>query len=99
MDRPQFPLPWSVEEWASCFVVKDAAERTLAHVYFAHDPGHRAAAKLLARNDAKQVADNILQLPGLLRKHAVVQPLLNAEAQSSGDVDLIEPRNQGAFSS
>jgi hypothetical protein len=86
MDRRQFPSPWSVEEWASCFVVKDTAGRTLAHVYFADDPAHREAAKLLARNDAKQIADSILQLPGLLRKHAEVQPLLSPEAQLSDTV-------------
>ena len=82
MDRHQFPRPWSVEEWASCFVVKDAAGRSLAHVYFAREPKHREAAKLVARNDAKQIADSIIQLPGLLRKHAAVQPSLSAEAQS-----------------
>jgi hypothetical protein len=82
MDRRQFKLPWSVEEWAS-FVVKDAAGRTLAHIHFADEPVHREAAKLLARNDASKIADSILQLPGLLHKHAEVQPPLGVEAQSS----------------
>ena len=75
MDRRQFPPPWSVEEWASCFVVKDTAGRTLAHVYFADKPAYREAAKLLTRDDAKQIAHSIIQLPGLLCEHAEVQPL------------------------
>jgi hypothetical protein len=83
MDRRQFKPPWSVEEWASCFVVKDAAGGTLAHIYFADEPAHREAAKLLARNDARKIADSIIQLPGLLHKHAEVQLLLGVEAQSS----------------
>ena len=83
MDRRQFKPPWSVEEWTSCFVVKDAAGRTLAHIYFADEPAHREAAKLLARNDARKIADSIIQLPGLLHKHAEVHLLLGVEAQSS----------------
>jgi hypothetical protein len=83
MDRRQFKPPWSVEEWASCFVVKDAAGGTLAHIYFADEPAHREAAKLLARNDARKIADSIIQIPGLLHKHAEVQLLLGVEAQSS----------------
>jgi hypothetical protein len=83
MDRCQLSLPWSVEEWISCFVVKDAAGRALAHVHFAHEAAYREAAKLLARDDAKLIADSIIQLPGLLRKCAEARPLLNAETQSS----------------
>jgi hypothetical protein len=83
MDRCQLSLPWSVEEWTSCFVVKDTAGRALAHVYFAHEPAYRGAAKLLARDDAKRIADSIVQLPALLRRHAEARPLLSAETQSS----------------
>jgi len=81
MDRCQLSSPWSVEEWTSCFVVKDTAGRALAHVYFAHKPAHREAAKLLARDDAKLIAEGIVQLPGLLRKPAEARPLLSAEAR------------------
>ena len=83
MDRCQLSLPWSVEEWTSCFVVKDTAGRALAHVYFAREPEYREAAKLLARNDAKLIADSIVELPGLLREHAKARPSLSAEPQSS----------------
>jgi hypothetical protein len=83
MERCQLSLPWSVEEWTSCFVVKDSAGRALAHVHFAHEAAYREAAKLLARDDAKQIADSIVELPGLLRKHAEARPLLSAETQSS----------------
>jgi len=38
--------------------------------YFADDPTRRAAAKLLARDEAKQIAENIARLPGLLPKQS-----------------------------
>lgn len=82
MDRCHLSLPWSVEEWTSCFVIKDTAGRALAHVYFAHEPAHREAAKLLARDEAKLIADSIVELPGLLRKQTEARRSLSAKAQS-----------------
>ena len=38
---------------------------------------------MLARQDARKMADNILQLPGLLHKRSELQRLISAEAQSS----------------
>lgn len=66
-----FPPPWSAELWATCFVVSDAHKQPIAHVYFADDPTRRVAAKLLARDEAQQIAENIARLPGLLRKLTV----------------------------
>ena len=63
MDERDFPPPWSAEQWASCFVVSDAAGRPLAHIYFADDPERRKMAKLLARDDARQIAENIAGCP------------------------------------
>jgi hypothetical protein len=48
----RFPPPWSVEEQAACFVVRDQNGQQLAYVYFEDEPGRRSAAKLLTRDEA-----------------------------------------------
>ena len=66
MQAPHFPSPWSTEEWATCFVVSDATGQPLAYVYFSDEPTRQSAAKLLARNEARRVAEHFAQLPSLL---------------------------------
>jgi hypothetical protein len=58
-----FPPPWSVEETDACFIVRDANRQALAYVYFEEEPGRRAAAKLLTRDEARRIAANIAKLP------------------------------------
>jgi hypothetical protein len=55
----RFPPPWSVEEQAACFVVRDHNGQQLAYVYFEDEPGRRSAAKLLTRYEARRIAANI----------------------------------------
>jgi hypothetical protein len=52
----RFPPPWSVEEQEACFVVRDQNGQALAYVYFEEEPGRRSAAKLLERDEARQIA-------------------------------------------
>jgi hypothetical protein len=47
MPDRRFPPPWSVEESAACFIVRDSGGQALAYVYFEEEPGRRAAAKLM----------------------------------------------------
>ena len=64
MSERRLPPPWSVEETNACFIVRDANRQALAFVYCEGEPGRRAAAKLLTRDEARRIATNIAKLPG-----------------------------------
>jgi hypothetical protein len=51
----RFPPPWTAEETNACFIVRDANGQGLAYVYFEDEPGRRAAAKLLTRDEARRI--------------------------------------------
>jgi hypothetical protein len=69
MTTRRFPAPWTIEDRNdACFVVKDHHGRALAYVYFESEPGRRAAADLLTRDEARRIAANIAKLPELAKR-------------------------------
>ena len=67
-EERRFPSPWKVEELEACFFVTDSAGQKLAFVYFEEESGRRAAAKLLTKDEARQITAIIAKLSELLRK-------------------------------
>jgi len=51
-----------------CYIVRDAEGHALAYVYFEDEPGRRAAAHLMTREEARRIAVNIAKLQELLRQ-------------------------------
>ena len=66
--RRRFPPPWSIEESAACFIVRDGDKQALAYVYFGTTPVGDRAAKLLTRDEAFLIAVNIAKLPSVPRQ-------------------------------
>jgi hypothetical protein len=52
----RFPPPWSVDEQAACFVVKDGAGQKFGYLYYEEEPDGRVAAKLLSKDVARRIA-------------------------------------------
>jgi hypothetical protein len=66
MPYRRFSPPWDIDDNGACFIVRDHNGQALAYVYFEEEPGRRAAANLLARDEARRIALNIAKLPELL---------------------------------
>jgi hypothetical protein len=54
------PPPWVVEETDARFIVRDGNGQALAYVYFEDEPGRRATAHLLTREEVRRIAANKL---------------------------------------
>jgi hypothetical protein len=55
--RRRFPPPWIVEEYRGIsYIVRDANDFPVAYVYFESEPGRRAAANLMTKDEARKIA-------------------------------------------
>ena len=67
MPERRFPAPWTVEKYRG--IVRDANNFAVAYVDFESEPGRRAAAHLMSKDEARKIAAGIAKLPGLLQKN------------------------------
>jgi len=68
MPERRFPAPWTVEEYRGIsYIVRDANNFAVAYVYFESEPGRRAAAQLMTKDEARKVAAGIAKLPEFLK--------------------------------
>jgi hypothetical protein len=51
----------------ACFIVKDANGVAVAYIYYKEEPGRRAAANLMTKDEARRIPANIAKLADLLR--------------------------------
>lgn len=79
----RFPPPWTVEETYTCFTVLDASGQKLAYFYFEREPGRRAAAKLMTRDEAFLLAVNFAKLPMVPRQ--ILKEIPRPPDSASGD--------------
>ena len=64
----EFPLPWTVQERSTCFVVHDKTSQPLAYLHFEDKSGRLSPINQLTQDEAWRSAVNIATLPELLRK-------------------------------
>jgi hypothetical protein len=65
-EHSRFPAPWIAQDLGACFVVKDGSGQKLGYFYYEEEPGRRSAAKMLTRDEARQIAVNFAKSPELL---------------------------------
>ena len=73
MTERRFPLPWTVEETPTCFIVRDANGQALNYTYYFSEEMSLGGEQydpltMLTKDDARWIASNVAKLAELLQK-------------------------------
>ena len=69
LDRSSLPAALDYRRDERClFIVRDKNGQALGYFYFEEEPGRRAAANLLTKDEARRMAVNFAKLPDLLKR-------------------------------
>ena len=69
MTARRFPPPWSVEEQAACYVVRNCSGQKLSYVYYVEEPGTTFGGQDAQEDEARRIAANFVNLPELLNRN------------------------------
>ena len=64
----RFHAPWRADKLPGGYVVRDANGQALAYVYSRDSEAEALQAKVLTADEARRIAVNVAELPGLLRR-------------------------------
>ena len=67
----RFPPPWTVEQIAGGYKVKDANGQSLAYVYGRETRADADTANVLTMDEARRIARNIAKLPNYLAAEGI----------------------------
>jgi hypothetical protein len=66
MPSHHFPAPWSVEQRAEYFVVRDYNGQELARIYYENELRPAVSRNLLTKDDARRIAADFAKLAELV---------------------------------
>jgi hypothetical protein len=64
----RFTPPWDIEDNRSYFIIRDNSSKHCHTFIMKNEPGRSTAAGLLTRDEARRIANNIAELPELIRQ-------------------------------